>query len=315
MATISGTVRDENGDLISEGIVRAYRRDTGELLVSGLTGDGSEEIPGDTYYDNVSLLLHCEGTDGSTTFTDSGPNPKTVTAAGNAHIETDQFKYGSASGQLDGSGDYLNCGDHADFEFGSGDFTLEAWIRFSGYSSSFGGFYAGVIIGKDAVGARAFHWKIIGTSSSWTTIVFSTAGTEVSASYTFSLNTWYHLAVCKSGTTLRFFVDGTQAGTNQTHNSTISNVATALTVGSILYTNVEYYFPGFLDEVRITKGVARYTENFTAPTAAFLEGTTPAKPIGEYSLTTAYTDEVQVIALDPAGGTTFNDLILRTTPV
>lgn len=304
-------------------------------------------MSGDAYYQNVSLLLHCDGSDGSTTFADSGPSARSVTAVGNAHIEVDQYKFGTASGYFDGSGDYLNCGDHTDFELGSGEFTLEAWVRLTAYSGNFGGYYGGVIFGKDAATGRSFQWKITGTSSSWTGMSFSTAGSEITASYTFSLNTWYHVAVCKSGTTLRFFVDGTQIGTNATHNSTIANVATALTVGGILYATVELQIPAFLDDLRFTKGAARYTSNFTPPAAAFpnyagqiggtvlddagdpvartvrayrrdtgalVGNTTSSAADGSYSMNLLTLDECTVLCLDDAGGDDFNDLALRVTP-
>lgn len=220
----------------------------------------------DPNFSTTSLLLHCDGTNNSTTFTDE--TGKTITAVGNAKISTTQSKFGGASALFDGSGDYLNCGDHADFELGSGDFTMECFVRFAGYPNGYSGAYRVALIGKDAVGARSFHWGVTGTVSSFTGMVFSTAGTEVSVSWAPALNTWYHLAVCKSGTSLRFFVDGTQVGTTQTHSTAIADVATALTIGGILYTGFQYYLNGYVDEVRITKGAARYTADFTAPTAA-----------------------------------------------
>lgn len=97
----------------------------------------------------------------------------------------------------------------------------------------------------------------------------NSAGTVTQVSWSPSLNTWYHLAVCRSGNNMRFFVDGTQVGSTQSFSSTIADVSTALTVGSILFVGFEYYFKGYMDEVRLTKGEALYTSNFTAPTAEF----------------------------------------------
>jgi hypothetical protein len=80
----------------------------------------------DPYYQNVSLLIHCDGSNGSTTITDSGPKGKSPSSVnGDAKISTAQSKFGGASLLLDGSGDYINYGDDADFEFGSSDFTVE----------------------------------------------------------------------------------------------------------------------------------------------------------------------------------------------
>jgi len=75
-----------------------------------------------------SLILLCNGSNGSSIFTDSSPSPKTVTAHGNAQISTAQSKSGGSSAYFDGSGDFLTVPADADLQFGSGDFTVEAWV-------------------------------------------------------------------------------------------------------------------------------------------------------------------------------------------
>ena len=82
----------------------------------------------DPYWANVVLLLHMDGTDGSTTFTDSSSYARAMTAAGNAQIDTAEFKFGTASGLFDGTGDSVQTPNGADFQF-LGDFTVEAWVR------------------------------------------------------------------------------------------------------------------------------------------------------------------------------------------
>ena len=82
-------------------------------------------MAGDLYFPQVQLLLHCNGTDGATTFTDSAPTPKAVTAYGNAHVETDQAKFGTASAAFDGNGDYLTVTNHAGLNLSSGNWTVE----------------------------------------------------------------------------------------------------------------------------------------------------------------------------------------------
>ncbi|MBP8282657.1 MAG: LamG domain-containing protein [Chromatiaceae bacterium] len=315
MATISGEIRDENDDLLADCVVRAYRRDTGALLVAGLSGDGSEEVPGDADYASVSLLLHCDGTDGSTTFTDNSPTPKTITVYGNAHIETDQSKFGGASAYFDGTGDYLTAPASAAFNFGSGNFTLEFFIKTAGTlqymcplgknSGTFGDGAITILLNHSGSGA----------ASLW--VEDYNAGAPLLASATSAAindNAWHHFAVVRNGSAWAMYKDGTSIAT-ATWAGAISDASYLYAIGTDPG-NLTRYLTGYLDDIRITKGVARYTANFTPPDAAFLDyAVIPAKPLGEYALTTSYTGEVQVIALDPAGGTTFNDLILRTTPV
>jgi hypothetical protein len=84
--------------------------------------------PTDPNFADVSLLLHGDGANGSTTIIDSSPTPKTVTAFGNAQISTAQSKFGGASIALDGTGDYASTGNSSDLLMGSAVFTIECWF-------------------------------------------------------------------------------------------------------------------------------------------------------------------------------------------
>ena len=314
MPTISGTVRDENNDLLADAVVRAYRRDTGALLVAGLSGDGSEEEPGDADYASVSLLLHCDGADGATTFVDNSPTPKTITVYGNAHIETDQSKFGGASAFFSATNDgreRVSAPAEAGNLNAYSTFTVEAWVRVTNWDD-----YSFFI--SQGSGSSNRGWGI-NVNASQARFYYTTDGSSdelIYAPHTFALDTWYHIAVVSTAGQIAIYVDGASKGTG-TLSGAIFNSTGPLQLGSFMeYTGISHCFRGYVDEVRITKGVARYTAAFTPPTAAFLDyATIPAKPIGEYRLTTSYTGEVNVITLDPTDGTTFNDLILRTTPV
>lgn len=219
------------------------------------------EVSGDTdpNFANVSLLLHMDGTNGSTTFTDKSNNALAVTASGNAQISTTQSKFGGASGSFDGNGDYLTVATNSVFNFGTGDFTVEGWVYLSSVtgdwfiasSSGSGGMFFGY---SNTV--SPYGWGVGRTAVAWDYITASTATT----------NTWYHVAVCRSGTSLRIFVNGTQVGTTNTNSQSYNLSTTSMTIGS---QGTTYYLNGYIEELRITKGVARYTANFTAPTAAF----------------------------------------------
>ena len=207
---------------------------------------------------NTQLLLHMNGTDGSTTFTDSGSTVHTVTAVGNAQIDTAQSKFGGASGLFDGTGDYLSIPDHADWYFGSGDFTIDFWVMFNSTASSLG------FAGHDNDGGNV-SWEFYWHSTDGIKFRYSTDGTvltTITRAWSPSINTWYHLAIIRSGSVGKIFVDGLQIGadidfsTDSFYNSTMGCY-----IGCI-YGNGTISFNGWIEEFRISKGIARWTSNF-----------------------------------------------------
>ena len=222
---------------------------------------------------NVSLLLHGDGTNGSTTFTDSSSSNHTITAYGNAQISTTQSKFGGSSMYFDGSGDYLTAPVDSSFEFGTGDFTVECWL----YLTNNTGYRPIVLLGNGASGGPSTilysAWYLYYFSSTGLSFYrFDGTSTSYNFSTTLSTNTWYHIAVSRSGTSLRCFVDGTQVG---------STVTTSLSYNKVNNDNLHIgrsrtgsngntinYLNGYIDDLRITKGLARYTSNFTPPTTA-----------------------------------------------
>lgn len=217
--------------------------------------------PSDPYFANVVALLHFDGADASTTFTDV--IGKTWTAGGNAQIDTAQSKFGGASGLFDGSGDSVSTPDSADFAFGAGDFTIEAWVRVPNVTGT-----KVVACQWGAAGQRSWIMQVVNSSLQF---VASAAGTSPSVTIgtpgaSLSSNTWHHLAVTRNGSTWKAFVDGvaaTQTASFTMHNSTDGCYIGTQTNGSTSP------FNGHIDDLRITKGVARYTSDFTPPTEAF----------------------------------------------
>lgn len=316
MTIVTGYVRDQAGDLLADATVHLIRRDTGALLGSAVSGDGTEEQVGDSEYDHIALLLHFDDTDGSTTFTDNSPTPKTVTAYGDAKISTTQNKFGGSSLKLDGSGDYLVCSQHADFNFGGGDFTWEAWIYRAAVTDPT---YADAIwcsktnpegfgVGIGPEGKIGF----VADASSGTWALWNGVDSASNrGSAVVSLNTWTHIAFTRSGDTWRGFVNGTLDQT-RTISGTISDTTGGYNIGR-WHDTVNRYLNGYIDDLRITKGVARYTDSFTTPTVAFLDSATlPATPLGLYSIDTTYSGEVQRIVCAPDSWDPIaNDLIDR----
>jgi hypothetical protein len=212
---------------------------------------------GDPYFSNVSLLLHGNGTNGSTTIIDSSPSPKTVTAFGNAQISTAQSKFGGASLLFDGFGDYL-LSTSSDFVLGAGDFTIEAFV-YANTASSYRS-----IMGITSGGQGGMGFAMNGTSE----IVVTTPGISVDHTFAISVltQTWFHVALTRAQGSLRLFVNGSQAGTTQDNSKNYNQNRLVVGVDVNL---VGQAINAYIDELRITKGVARYTANFTPPDAQF----------------------------------------------
>lgn len=221
----------------------------------------------DPDYASVSLLLHGDATNGSTTFTDSSSTPKTVTAYGNTQISTAQSKFGGASMAFDGTGDYLSAPNDPAFYFGSGDFTVEGWARANGSISS-----TACFLGKWSLGTGGLQFIVGAASSNRAYFSLSNDGaasTElVGASNSIPSSVWFHFAGVRSGNVQTMYVNGVSVASGPIVGALFDNAAYSLTAGSNGFSQA---FNGHLDELRITKGVARYTANFTPPSAPFAE--------------------------------------------
>jgi hypothetical protein len=234
---------------------------------------GSEKNPVDLYRSQVSLLLHGDGTNGSTTIIDSSPTPKTVTAFGNAQISTAQSKFpGGSSIAFDGNGDYLiGLQSDSDNYNLSGNFTVEAWV----YINSFATTPSQAIAGKWRSSHFAWVFQISSTKLAFASGNNGAFGFITEFNTSVQTGNWHHVAVSRSGSALRLFHNGTLLGTaTDSFNCTAPNTTSTLHVGvnqDGLPSNTAIlgYLNGYIDDLRITKGIARYTSNFTPPTAPF----------------------------------------------
>jgi hypothetical protein len=215
---------------------------------------------------NVVLLLPMDGTNGSTTFTDSSPSPKTVTANGNAQISTAQSVFGGASAFFDGSGDFLTVSGKTVFNM-SEDFTIEFWVMPETFAvvDETGSNRAVLSFASTALAdaTPAIFFGATGFSNPGQIWFFGSASILV-GSVTFSVNAWRYVALVRSGSTLTWYIDGVASGST-TFTTTIA--PEQILIGRSLNTAGD--FQGFIDDLRITVGVARYTANFTPPTAPF----------------------------------------------
>jgi hypothetical protein len=234
----------------------------------------------DAFYSSVVLLLNMNGTNGSTTFTDGSASTKTVTRSGDAAISTTQSKFGGASAVFDGTGDFLSVANNADFDFGSGDLTIEAWVYISANSTADtdGSRNANIVNTWNAAAPiTGYALNIMGSSSTTGTgLAFDTwggssNGTLYRATVTVAQSQWHHIAATVSGGTRRLFLNGTEAsGTTTTVGAgytQANSLSSAFRVGQTQLSGYPLALNGFIDDLRVTKGVARYTANFTTPAA------------------------------------------------
>jgi hypothetical protein len=184
---------------------------------------------------------------------------------GNTQLSTSVKKYNNSSIYFDGTGDYLASLDNSTLGFGSGAFTVEGWIYLNNTSGT-----KGIVFGR---GNNSFGFRVgqsyLGNVNGLNIVKTGVADLDYCA-FTFVTNTWYHIAVVRSGTTIYFFVNGTQQTTLGSGAGSFNyvNPTSGYYIGCNNDTNEQ--FAGYIDDLRITKGYARYTSNFTAPTSALI---------------------------------------------
>ena len=211
----------------------------------------------DPFFANVSLLLHMDGSNGSTSFPDNSPSPKTVTAASGAQVSTSVVKFGTGSVLMNGG--ELQLPASSDFIL-TGDFTIECWI----YTTAAG--TSQVIFGSNF--GASINNQIQFYQSGNNTGFFNTTGWNTVPLIGTSANTWYFMVYQRQGTTLSIYQDGQSLGSLPPDSPPATYNFSAGGIGALTgYALAK--FQGYIDEVRITKGVARYTTNFTPPTAPF----------------------------------------------
>jgi SPP1 family predicted phage head-tail adaptor len=216
----------------------------------------------DPNFANVSLLLHANGADGSTSFIDNSPSPSTLTGVGNAQLDTALKQFGTASILLDGTGDRITTTSNAKFAFGTGDFTVEGWF----YENSRPIYASFIEIGNHLTANGIIFLTRNGITTPARFGIYSGAffGNDLAP----SLNSWNHIAWVRSSGVLKMYVNGV-GGTAVSFTNNLTDTAT-ITIGSRSGGNSDYDYNGNIDEIRITKGVARYTgASFTVPTREF----------------------------------------------
>lgn len=229
----------------------------------GLGLISSNGVPGNDAF--TKILLHMDGSNGGTTFTDiaAGGSAKTWTPT-NATTSTASFKFGTSS-MLTASG-YITTPDHADFTIGSNDFTLDLWINFngtSGFTNIFGQSNAAGGVDSQSIymqrGATGILFVILRDSVGLKSLIATTNFNGSSG--------WNHFAIVKNASTGLLFVNGTQEASTSIPDPIWDGDGdwSIGRLGASTSSPSSFYF----DEFRLSVGIARWTSNFTPPVAAY----------------------------------------------
>lgn len=220
----------------------------------------------DKFFATVELLVGFNGVDAAAAATDEGPDGRVLTFNGNAQLDTADKQWGSASLLLDGTGDFVTAPNSSDLSVSTGDLTIEAWIKIAATGRIH------TITDKRSSSSAQEHTLSINASNQPLFQAFSGGSTVITCTGTSTLTTagWHHIAVTRSGTTWRLFLDGgieasgTQSGAPSTNTDPFR-------IGRSGFSTARD-FQGWIDEVRFTSGQARYTAAFTVPVGPFDRG-------------------------------------------
>ena len=205
----------------------------------------------------TKLLLHFDG--------DESDSAHPATIVGDTKIVASQSKW-DGSLYFDGNGDYLNIPDSEDLELGSGDFTIDCWVNFSSIAST-----KNFIAKKTSPGGLPWDGYLFGISNGTIRFLGSTSGSAwdwiFQDGISISTGTWYHFAAVRNGSEFKYYINGVQIGATRTVSGSLFNNTGEFRVGSVA--GYGEYMYGYLDEVRVSKGVARWTSNFTPPSEPY----------------------------------------------
>jgi len=240
-----------------------------DLRIIKGSGVSSQTVPTSplTAVANTSLLLN---------YTNAGVIDNTmmhhVDTIASSKISTTQSKFGGASVYIDGVDDYLQIPASNFLDLGTSDFTIECWVYNETISTNYPSFIAS-ITGWSA-GASGHRFDNTGYANKFWFGLNGSGGVAsgdpfMASTNTFNHNQWYHYAVTRSGNTWRMFVDGVLENT-QTYSGSYNAALGGMRLGYSTWDGVQGWWKGYIDDLRITKGYARYTSNFTPPSSALL---------------------------------------------
>lgn len=211
----------------------------------------------DPFWSSVTSLLHMNGADGSIVFTDQTGTAWTRAAA---QIDTDQFVFGGAS--MLANGGYISATTASKFDFGTGDFTIECRVRPTSFVN-----FPEIFNNRSSVGNNGISFRV--STAGKLTFFWGPGTNQIQSTSTLVVNTWYAVALVRSGTTVYIFINGNLEASVSvgTSDITVSGSATSY-IGRYGAASTGNWI-GWIDEFRATKGVARYTSSYSIAASEF----------------------------------------------
>ena len=258
-------------NLIGDSVDGSFRPITLTGLYEGTPGGGGGGAATDDFFDNVKFLGSFDGSDAATSASDDA-GLRTLTFSNGAALSTSVKKFGTASLKIDPDDNQSNAkvltDTTSDFAFGTDDFTIEMWFykTVNAY-----GFLFDMRGGGDTTNTDGLYVAMGGGGNTELDLSLNKSTILRCNMDAISNDQWHHYAVTKASNTYRVFIDGALQGSAS--NSTNLNQNKPMMIGNYHGNSSGggFSFNGYIDEVRVTKGTARYTEAFTAPTSAFPE--------------------------------------------
>lgn len=233
--------------------------------------DGGRLVAVDSY---AKLLLHGDGNDASTTITDSSTFVHTVTVHGDAQLDVQEYKFGGSSIKFDGNGDYVSAPDSADWYMGTDPCTIDLWVKFDNITSNHAIFENYL----DAANYVGLTWDYVSNKLNFNVVDSLVTDPSMSASWSPSANVWYHVAVIRgwggAANTWALCVNGVAISTlddTDGRDWPDFGASSVMTFGRSGANGL--YLHGWEDEIRVSKGIARWTANFTPPVVEYPQAT------------------------------------------
>lgn len=221
---------------------------------------GVSKAPGDPLWGNVSLLLHADGN-----LLDSGPLGIATVAVGNAAVSSADRRFGSGSIYFDGNGDFVQFSPLPNINVLDGDFTIECFVKRTGYTDRHDCIFT---LSTTREWNQSPAGPMVGLGLTCGSLLTLANLTDYTAEI--PLNVWVHFACARNGSALTVYFNGYPVA-SVTQSAVLGNATAVPGIGTLDYYPAvnRRFFTGYIDEFRITKGVARYIGPFTPPIKAF----------------------------------------------